>query len=57
MKTHQIFTRPTKTSEIYDDFYYEISHDWQQKAKRLQARRRRAIKEMSRHERLDYRGA
>jgi len=45
MKRSQIITKPTKISDItFDDLYDEISHDWQLRARRLQARRWRTLK-------------
>ncbi len=32
-----------KTSESFDELYYEISHDWKRKAEALQIRRWRAL--------------
>ncbi|HEX7633172.1 MAG TPA: hypothetical protein VF401_02490 [Candidatus Saccharimonadales bacterium] len=33
------------TSDLsFDDMYYELSHDWQRKARALQTRRWRALK-------------
>jgi hypothetical protein len=45
MKRNRIHFRPTHTSDMtFDDFYDEISRDWQRKARALQTRRWRALK-------------
>lgn len=44
MRKQHIIYRPTKLSEVsFDDFYEDISQDWQLKAERLQARRWRTL--------------
>jgi len=45
MRRNVILNRPTDLKELtFEDLYEEISHDWQQKARRLQARRWRILK-------------
>lgn len=45
MKILRYSNRPVKASEMsFQDLYEEISGNWHQKAERLQARRRRALK-------------
>lgn len=44
MKKMNIMHRPTDaTDTTFEDFYAELSSDWQDKATRLQARRWRAV--------------
>ena len=52
MKQSHGITRPIKVSELtFEDLYQEISQDWQEKAKRLQARRWRMLKHDSKRDR------
>lgn len=45
MKSGHIISRPMSVSEVkFQDFYEQMSEDWQSKAERLQARRRRAMR-------------
>lgn len=45
MVRQRILKKPTKINElIFEYLYDEISHDWQSKARRLQARRWRLLK-------------
>lgn len=44
MKRLHILARPTRTDDLsFEDFYDEISRDWEYKARKLQARRWRAL--------------
>lgn len=42
----------TQTHTITDDFYAEISRDWEDRARKLQARRWRALKDHMQDERI-----
>lgn len=45
MKRFNIITKPVKPSDLIDsDFYHEISNGWEERARKLQARRWRALK-------------
>lgn len=45
MKKHHInLTQNYESEQDFDNLYDEISHDWQGKARKLQARRWRALK-------------
>lgn len=46
MRKNHVLTRPTKWSELtFEELYDQISDDWQYKARRLQIRRWRALKQ------------
>ncbi len=45
MKRAHVIARPMRVSDMtFQDLYDEISENWQTKAERLQARRRRAMR-------------
>lgn len=47
MKKSKILSKPAQVSDImsFDDFYDELSSDWELKAERLQARRWRKLRQ------------
>lgn len=50
MRRHKMFHNIVKSREGtlgFDDLYQEISHDWQEKAERLQERRWRRIRDQA----------
>lgn len=48
MKKFKIITKPTQISDLrIDDFYDEMSNNWELKAERLQERRWRKLRQQS----------
>lgn len=51
MKKRHIISKPTSIAALtFEELYDEISNDWQLKAARLQARRWRNMRLMTRHQ-------
>lgn len=48
MKKFKIISKPTPITEIsFDEFYDEMSNDWELRAERLQARRWRKLRQQA----------
>jgi CHAD domain-containing protein len=55
MKDHLLINQPVKLSDLtFDDLYLEISEDWQERAKRLQARRWHHLRRLAKAGRYNY---
>jgi hypothetical protein len=55
MREHLLINQPVKLSDLtFEDLYVEISDNWQERAKRLQARRWRHLKNLGMDEKYGY---
>ncbi len=49
MRRFHVHVKPTPVDKLkLDDFYYEVTHDWEHKAEALRARRWRALRRAER---------
>jgi hypothetical protein len=55
MRGHYIIDKPIKLSDFtFEDLYVEISEDWEERARRLQARRWRHLKNLAMDDKYSY---